>query len=43
MIVKAGDNIKTDFKEIGFEGIDWIYLAQNTDWCRAFVNKVGVP
>jgi hypothetical protein len=22
------------------EGVDWIHLAQDTDWWRAFVNRV---
>jgi hypothetical protein len=25
------DNIKMDLQEVGFEGIDWIELAQDTD------------
>jgi hypothetical protein len=34
------DNIKTDLREIGWDGIDWIDLAQNRDQWRALVNKV---
>jgi hypothetical protein len=34
------DNIKTDLREIGWDGIDWIYLAQNRDQRRALVNTV---
>jgi hypothetical protein len=25
------DNIRMDHKEIGWEGVDWVYLAQDTD------------
>jgi hypothetical protein len=34
------DNIKMDLREIGWDGIDWIDLAQNRDQWRAFVNTV---
>jgi hypothetical protein len=34
------DNIKMDFREVGWEGIDWINLAQDRHRCRALVNKV---
>jgi hypothetical protein len=34
------DNIKMDFREIGWDGVDCIDLAQNTDQWRAVVNKV---
>jgi hypothetical protein len=33
-------NIKMDFKEMGFEGVEWIYLAQDGDQWRAVVNNV---
>jgi hypothetical protein len=33
-----GDNIKMDLTEIGFEGVDWIYLAQDKDRRRPLVN-----
>jgi hypothetical protein len=26
------DNIKMDFREIGLEDVNWIYLAQDTNW-----------
>jgi hypothetical protein len=32
------DNIKMDFREIGWDGIDWIDLAQYRDQWRALVN-----
>jgi hypothetical protein len=32
--------IKTDVKEIGSEGVDWIHLAQDRDNWRAVVNTV---
>jgi hypothetical protein len=34
------DNIKMDLREIEWDGIDWIYLAQNRDQWRALVNAV---
>jgi hypothetical protein len=34
------DNIKTDLREIGWHGMDWIDLAQNRDQWRALVNRV---
>jgi hypothetical protein len=34
------DNIKMDLREIGWDGIDWIDLAQNRDQWRALVNAV---
>jgi hypothetical protein len=34
------DNIKMDLREIGWDGIDWIDLAQDRDQWRALVNTV---
>jgi hypothetical protein len=34
------DNIKMDLGEIGWDGRDWIELAQNRDQWRALVNTV---
>jgi hypothetical protein len=34
------DNIKVDLREIGGDGMDWIYLAQVTDQWRALVNTI---
>jgi hypothetical protein len=34
------NNVKMDLREIGLEGIDWIYLAQDKDRWRALVNTV---
>jgi hypothetical protein len=34
------DNIKIDFLEIGWGGVDWIGLAQDRDKWRALVNAV---
>jgi len=34
------DNIKTDLKEIGWEGRDWPYLAHGRDNWWAPVNKL---
>jgi hypothetical protein len=34
------DNIKMNLGEIGWDGMDWIDLAQNGDQWRALVNAV---
>jgi hypothetical protein len=34
------DNIKTNLKEIGWDGMDWIHLAQDMDQWRAHVNTI---
>jgi hypothetical protein len=34
------DNIRMDFREIGWEGVDWIRLARNRDQWWAVVNTV---
>jgi hypothetical protein len=34
------DNIKMDLREIGWDGIDWINLAQDRDQSRALMNTV---
>jgi hypothetical protein len=34
------DNIKMDLREIGFDGVNWIQLAQDRVQWRAFVNTV---
>jgi hypothetical protein len=34
------DNIKMDLREIGWDGMDWIDLAQDRDRWRALVNTV---
>jgi hypothetical protein len=34
------DNIKMDLREIGWDGMDWIDLAQDRDQWRAPVNTV---
>jgi hypothetical protein len=34
------DNIKIDLTETGWDGMDWIDLAQDRDHWRAFVNTV---
>jgi hypothetical protein len=34
------DNIKMDLREIGWDGMDWIGLAQDRDQWRALVNMV---
>jgi hypothetical protein len=34
------DSIKMDLKEIGWDGVDWIDMAQDRDKWRALVNTV---
>jgi hypothetical protein len=34
------NNIKMDLKELGWDGIDWIDVAQDRDQWRAIVNTV---
>jgi hypothetical protein len=34
------DNIKMDLREIVIDGANWIRLAQDRVWWRAFVNTV---
>jgi hypothetical protein len=34
------DNIKMDLKEVGWESMDWIDLAEDRDRWRALVNAV---
>jgi hypothetical protein len=35
------DNIKINLREIGWDGVDWIDLAQDRDQWRALVNTVS--
>jgi hypothetical protein len=34
------DGIRMDLREIGWESVDWLQLAQDRDWWRALVNTV---
>jgi hypothetical protein len=34
------DNIKMDLRELGWDGMDWIDLAQDRDQWRALLNTV---
>jgi hypothetical protein len=38
--IGGGDNIRRDFKGIGWVGVDWIYLVQDGYACLAAVNTV---
>jgi hypothetical protein len=38
--LRREDNIKMDLKEVGWEGVDWMHLAQDNDQWRAVVNTV---
>jgi hypothetical protein len=37
---KWADNIRIDLGEVGWDNVDWIYLAQDRDKWRALVNSV---
>jgi hypothetical protein len=37
---KWKDNIKIHLRQTGWEGVDWVSLAQNTDRWRGLVNTV---
>jgi hypothetical protein len=34
------DNIKMDLRELGWDGVDWIDMAQDSDQWRALMNTV---
>jgi hypothetical protein len=34
------DNTKMDLREIGWDVMDWIHLAQDRDWWQVVVNTV---
>jgi hypothetical protein len=34
------DNIKIDLRDIGWDVMDWILLAEEREQCRAFVHMV---
>jgi hypothetical protein len=34
------DNIRMDRRKIGWEGVDWIYMAEDRDQWRTVVNMV---
>jgi hypothetical protein len=37
------NNIKMELRGIGWDGMDWIYLAQDKDQWRTLVNTVMNP
>jgi len=34
------NNIRMDLRELGWEGMDWMHVAQNRDQWRALVNTI---
>jgi hypothetical protein len=40
---KLGDNIKTNFQQVGWRDMDWIDVAQDRERCRAVVNAAMNP
>jgi hypothetical protein len=34
------DKVKIDLREIGWDGVDWIHIAQDKDQWKALVNTV---
>jgi len=36
------DNFKLDLMEVGWEGVDWIHLAQDRDQWQAFVKVMSL-
>jgi hypothetical protein len=40
MTLRCGDNIEMDIQEVGYEGMDWIHLAENRGRWRTVVNAV---
>jgi hypothetical protein len=36
----VGDNIKMDLREIEWDVVDWMFMAQDRDQWRALVNTV---
>jgi hypothetical protein len=36
------DNIKMDLREIGWDGMDWMDLAEERDQWRAFLDRKSV-
>jgi hypothetical protein len=37
---KWKDTVKMDLKDMGWEGVNWIHLAQDRDRLRALVNRI---
>jgi hypothetical protein len=37
---RSDDNIKTDRKETGWLGLDWILVAKDREICQAVVNTI---
>jgi hypothetical protein len=36
------NNIRMDLREMGWEGVDWIHLAQDRDQWQAHMNMAGI-
>jgi hypothetical protein len=41
-LAKMGDNVDMDLKEIGYESVEWVNLAQDRDQCRDFANMLNL-
>jgi phenylalanine-4-hydroxylase len=37
---KFKDKMRMDFKDVGWEGVDWIHLDQDRDWWQPLFNTV---
>jgi len=35
---RSWDNIKVNLRDIGWQGVDWVHMAQDRDQWRAVVN-----
>jgi hypothetical protein len=40
---KLGDNIKTNFQQVGWRNMSWIDVAQDRERCQAVVNAAMNP
>jgi hypothetical protein len=40
MRCRCADNIKMDLREVGWDGVDWIDMAQGVDQWRALMSTI---